>query len=250
MNLTTINQYVTFRTGVDTTVYFSQDRINSLNRWLNKIWTMILASEDSWDIDDPNQVNYPSISTPLQANQRDYTLPQSLGMLKIVRVDVSYNGTTPNRANPIDDQVFRFGLNGTQTQTDQNFTQANPFYDVKSNALFLYPAPTSTSGTVRIEYQRDPIEFAVTDLSTTKLPPLDTPWHIMLAFGMIFDWASAKKLDDLKQDVMIELQDYETRLRQQYSKKVDDEVWILQNIGINDGSSLLGYPQNPVTNFN
>lgn len=247
MTLTDLNSYISFRTGVDTNVFATADRVISLNRWLQKIWSMILASMDDWQVDDPNQTSYPIVTTPLIANQRDYTLPSSLKVLKIRRVDISYDGTNYYRINPFDDSVIGSGL-GNDTKTDANFTQSSPFYDVQANGIFIYPRATSSTGTLRVEFEREPIEIAAADLSSTNLPPLDQPFHVMLALGVVYDWASTRHLADLKTDVMQELADYENRLKVHYTQKNDDEVWILRNPYISSGSGL-SFPPNPPTQF-
>jgi hypothetical protein len=231
MTIAEINAYVSFRAGTDTTNYTAANRLISTNRWLHKIWTMLLESRDGWDIDDSAQTDYPIATTPLVAGQRDYVFPASLKILGIKRVDVTYDGTTYYKCTPLDVGELEYGV-GNDTNLDNNFSTGAPVYDMRSNAIFLYPLPTaaqvSAGAKLRIEFTREPLEFSSGDVTTgTKEPPIDEPFHMMIALGMIYDWCSAKggsskNLSSLKVDIEKELLDYETRLRRHYNIKDED----------------------------
>lgn len=231
MTISDINAYVSFRAGTDTTNYTAANRLISTNRWLHKIWTMLLESRDGWDVDDASQTDYAIATTPLVASQRDYVFPASLKILSIKRVDVTYDGSTYTKVRPIDAGELELGV-GNDTILDNNFSTADPVYDMRSNAIFLYPLATASQVTagakLRIEFSREALEFSSGDVSTgTKEPPIDEPFHLMIALGMIYDWCSAKggsskNLTSLKVDVEKELLDYEARLRRHYNIKDED----------------------------
>ena len=123
------------------------------------------------------------------------------------------------------------------TDIANNFDTSNPYYDIQSNSIMLYPTPTSnvTNG-LKIWFQREPAEFTSGEVTTgTKEPGFDEPFHVMIALGMIFDWCSAKGgssavLTALKNDVEKEMADYEIRLRRHYGKKQDDRVYQLKSV--------------------
>src|ERR1051326_6234901 len=121
MNISEINSFVTLRTGADTNAFTAANRLISTNRWMHKVWTMILTSQDGWDVDDLNQTDYPVATTPLVASQRDYTIPTSLKALKIKRVDVTYDGSTYYKCEPWDSSETGEGL-GNATNTDPRFS--------------------------------------------------------------------------------------------------------------------------------
>jgi hypothetical protein len=184
MNLSDINSFVDLRVSSDTVTYTNAQRLISYNRWLQKIWKMILAAVDGWDIDDINQVNYPAVTTPLIANQRDYTLPASLTALKVKRVDVTYDGSNWVRAIPMDITTYDGGV-GNDTNIDEDFTTETPRYDLKSHSIFLYPrastAQVAAGAKLRVEYIREPITASLSDLSSTSAePPIDESYHVML----------------------------------------------------------------------
>lgn len=237
MTIGDINAYVSFRESTDTTQYSAANRLISTNRWMHKIWTMILSSVDGWDIDDFNQTNYPIATTPLVAGQRDYAFPTSLKALGIKRVDVTYDGVTYYKCEPWDSSETGLGL-GSDTNTDARFSKNKPFYDIRANAIFLYPeasaADVSAGALLRIEYAREALEFSSGDVSTgTKVPGFDTPFHMMIALGMCYDWCVAKNLFNEATLIMNELNDYEVRLRTHYGIRDEDTKYMFQAAFVN-----------------
>jgi hypothetical protein len=190
------------------------------NIWLQKVFTMILEAQDSWDIDDANRTDYPVATTLLVAGQRDYTFPGSLKILKIKRADITYDGTHYEQMRLKDSLDVDGGL-GNTTDDDNRFSKSAPVYDPKANSVWIYPAATAADVTagakLRIEFFREPQEF--TTASTTTEPGFDEPFHEMIALGASFNYASTYNLQN-KQDLWAQLQDYERRLNEYYSRKV------------------------------
>lgn len=201
----------------------------SLNNWYQKIVTMILASQDEWDFDDLNYSDYPIGTTALVAGQRDYDLPASLKLLRIKRADVTYDGTNWRRVEPLDINEVSFGV-GNASLEDDNFAKDKPFYDLKSNTIWLYPRADATDvangATLRIEFAREVDVFTTSD--TTQEPGIDEPFHEMIALGASFDFASIKTLPN-KNDIWTMLQDFEARLKQYYGKKTEDRNIVLKS---------------------
>lgn len=130
-----------------------------------------------------NKTDYPVATTPLVASQRDYQF-DSISFLKIKRVDVTYDGTNWYRATPFDSGTYQEGL-GNDTLVDKNFDKSAPYYDPKGFGLWLYPLPNAddvaAGGKIRVEYVRAYDEFAYDD--TTAEPPIDRPFHDLIAIG-------------------------------------------------------------------
>jgi len=193
-----------------------------LNDWYHKVVTMILAAQDAWDWDDTNKTNYPVATTPLVASQRDYTFPTSLKILKIKRVDVTYDGSTYYKVEPFDSSETGLGL-GNDTTVDARFSKTSPFYDLKSTSIWLYPmasaADVTAGGKLRIEFFREPTEFTTSD--TTAEPGFDEPFHRMLSLGASLDYCVRQSLPQ-KNDLAALLKDYEERLRLYYGRKDQD----------------------------
>lgn len=210
-----------------------------INQEYQKVVTSILNAQDDWDFDDVGTTdgstfsysNYPVATTPLVASQRDYTFPVSLKILKIKRVDISYDGTNYRRASPFDSTETSVGI-GNDTNLDGNFDKTNPFYDMKGNSIWIYPlasvADVTNSGKIRIEFFREINEFASTD--TTRTPGIDTPFHPMLAVGASLQYALAKNLQN-KNDLAALYGDYENRLKAYYGTKDEDRKYVFKGTG-------------------
>lgn len=209
--------------------------LTDINLWYEKIVTMIFESQDDTDFDDQRNTTYPILTTPLVAAQRDYSMPVSNNVLKIKRVDITYNGTDYFRATPFDDGVPQWGM-GNPLQEDANMIKAAPRYDIKYNSLFIYPlaqaSDVSAGAQIRIEWERDITVFTTADYTTdlsdsTVTPGIDAPWHMMLAYGAAYEFANNNNLPQL-QNIKADLADWEARLRTAYGNKDKDTMLALR----------------------
>jgi hypothetical protein len=205
-------------TGISSSTALMKQFTRNINAWYQKVVTMIISSQDDWEWDDSNNSDYPIATTPLVANQRDYVFPGSLKILKLKRADISYDGTTWYQITPFDSGAYTESL-GNDTTVDARFTSSEPHYDVKGNSVWIYPRATSSTGSLRVEFFREPTEFA-TDSTTTE-PGFDEPFHRMLSLGASYDYCSIKGLPHAA-NYATQLQEYELRLRQYYGKKNND----------------------------
>lgn len=217
-----------FLTNSDSTSYTDAQLLININTWYQKVVSMIFESQDESDFDDARNTDYPIETTSMVAAQRDYPIPVSNAMLKIKRVDLTYDNTNWYRANPIDDGAVSTDMGASLTNTDQNYIKQNPRYDIKYNAVWVYPAPTAADATagasIRIEWERNVTPFTSGELTTgTVVPGFDAPFHPILAQGAAYDYAFARQLPQLAQ-LQQSLQDWEVRLRQHYSNKVLDRT--------------------------
>lgn len=198
MTLNEIDQKITSITNVDNTVYSAALRLIDINIWQHKIQTAILLSEDEVDFDDSNYADYPNLTTPLVAGQRDYTIPKSEKVISFKRVDISYDGQNSYRANPIDTGEIYTGLapaSGTaqNAKLDALYPRTAPRYDVSWNSVFAYPMPNASDiangGYIFIEWDREIKEFTATDYTNgTATPGFDTAFHPLLAYGPSYEF--------------------------------------------------------------
>lgn len=218
--------------GADTVSYSDANLLIDINIWYQKVVTMILESSDDSDFDDARKTNYPIQTTAMVAGQRDYSMPVSEKVLKIKRVDICYDGTNTYRATEFDTGAYQGGItfdnaSSTDANFDANFIRTEPKYDVAYNSIWIAPMPTATDvangGFIRVEWSRQITPFTTSDYSSvltdsTVVPGFDDPFHPMLAYGAASEYATPKQLPALTA-IQGGLSDYETRLRQHYSRK-------------------------------
>jgi len=219
-------------TGISGNSTYLKQFTNLINVAYQKVVSMILAAQDDWDWDDigtsdgstGTQTNYPIGTINMVAGQRDYSLPASLKILKLKRIDVTYDNTTYYKAEEWDSATTPDGL-GNDTITDARFSRTSPRYDLRANSIFIYPAATSADvaagANIRLEFFREPSEFASTD--TTKTPGIDTPFHPFIAVLASFEWCMSQDLARVP-NLMAIAQDWESRLKQYYGRKNEDQV--------------------------
>ena len=213
-----------FLTGGITTSDWSAAEITvSLNNWYHKVVSIILDSQDDWDFDDPNHANASNFPKAfnLTANTQLVSLDVLTNkILKVSRVDVSYDGTNWYKAEPIDQGEIGTAIDSTTV--NNNFSTTKPYYDLQGTYIYLYPIPTAsvTSG-LRVFYTREVDEFTTSD--TTQEPGFDEPFHAMLSIGAAVDWETSRKSGGARLSRLEQMfQDYEFRLRGYYGAKQKD----------------------------
>lgn len=194
----------------------------------------ILNSQDTWDFEDSNHTDYQIATRALVAAQRDYQFPDDFSILKIKRVDVTYDGTTWYQANPTDSGEFNFGM-GNAAHEDEYFTATQPAYDVKGDYIWVYPLATAdevaAGAKMRIEFVYDVAPFTTSD--TTKEPGFLTRWHENVPLGASMKYAAYRNHENAKSLKVL----YDERIglmRQFYSQKQLDKSPVLasgQSIG-------------------
>jgi hypothetical protein len=216
-------------THTDTTSYTAANLLIDINIWYQKVVSMILESQDEADFDDARNTDYPVVTTPMVAGQRDYAIPVSENVLKIKRVDVTYDNSNWYRATPTDSGTIDFGQ-GNTTNEDANYIQQAPEYDVKYNSVWVYPEASATDvsagAKIRVEWERSITPFTSADYTTdpndsTVVLGFDAPLHAIVSDGAAFEKAKADNLPNL-QVLAQGLVDWEGRVRSHYGKKQID----------------------------
>lgn len=143
-----------------------------------------------------NEDLYAEISSDdLVADQREYPLPTDStstpyggGAIKIMRVEVTYDGSNWKVAEPI-------AFNSIETPTildadiDQYFTKDFPRFYFKDRSVFLMPTPDSgddvaaSNEGIRIFWTKRPGEL----VATSDLPDLPKDWLAVLQEGILYD---------------------------------------------------------------
>lgn len=233
MTISEINTKITQLLGVGTGTdqYPAAQRLIDVNNAYHKVASMIFDSQDESDYDDPNYTDFPILTTPLVASQRDYSIPTSEKVVSIKNISVSYDGTNFYKAVPIDWGETQLEIapatSGAETTIDSYFTKQNPRYDYKYNSIFLYPRASAedvaNGGKIIIEWTREADPFTSGQVTTgTREPGFDSAFHVLLAYYPAIEWAMAKGKQSLVNNLVPMAQDLEARLRRQYGKKVRD----------------------------
>ena len=227
MTIADIDAEVTFNTNADTTVFTAADRLIKYNKYGRQIHNWILSSMDEVDYDDKNNTSdFPILTTDLEANQQDYSLPD--GTTKIKRIEVTYDGTNWVKANPIDiDEI----TDPTDTSSIANdFSTDAPFYDINSNSVFMYPIPsTQVIGGIKIWIDRKANPFTSADVSTgTKEPGFDEDFHSLIPTLVTWDWEFYKLKDYAAADRTLQIASIgESKLKKHYSSKQKDRRYAM-----------------------
>lgn len=234
MTIGEIDTKITSLTKVDQTQYSATLRLIDVNIWLYRVQSMIFTSMDEVDFDDKTNVDYPEVTTPLVAGQRDYTVPVSEKVVSFKRVDISYNGQDYYRANPIDTGEMYNGL-GPASATAQNlkvdsmFAKTAPRYDPAYNSVRIFPAPTAadvaSGGKIFLAWVRELTPFTSSDyISGTKVPGFDTEFHPILYLGAAYEFFMATGQGTDAANCMKTISELEGRLIQTYGKKELDRT--------------------------
>lgn len=221
MNLANIDAKVSELTKADSTnAYPTANRLINYNIWNQKIVSMIIDSQDTSDFEDANRSGYSTLSLPLVANQKDYRFGVSDGVIEVKRVDVTYDGVNSYRSTAVDSSELDVGLVDGATDVDTFFSPTSPAHDWKYNALFLYPTPLESLGSLQVEVSRTAKDVDLSAYTTgTATPGFDENFHPMVAYGMSLEYFIANGMTEQAAQTSQILSDYEARLRRQYGKK-------------------------------
>ena len=169
----------------------------NLNAEADMMFTEALLSLDDVELDDKNHTKYPVFTRALVAGQKDYAFTISDRWLKMLRVDVTYDGVNYVRASRVNLNDMGDGI-GSDTNESANYSTSAPVYDMKYNSLWIYPLATAdevTAGAlVRVEVVRDIDPFTTSD--TTQEPWMDRAFHELLAVRATYPWVVTNKSEN------------------------------------------------------
>lgn len=208
-----------FLTNTDTTTYSNADLDASINTYYHLFVNEILEAMDGWDFQGE------IATTNLVANQQEYVFPTDI--LKIKRVEITYDGTNWYNAQPFD-----INMRGTATDTTSiasDFDKSSPFFDAFENSLFLYPIPDAArTAALKIWYEDEVAELS----NATDEPDFAEAYHKGLCYGAAKDWFQkyAEVPANIKKAQMMEneMQAYITRMKVFYNRKTQDDVYAVE----------------------
>src|SRR3990167_7697810 len=164
-----ICQKIDFLCDTTDTSYARLDKTREVNEALKSIIGDIIFNDGTWQMDDPNQTDYPRGTVTLVEGQQLYSFATeylSIEMVEILDINGIYRKITPldpselNGISP--DEHFGEESNGDPRK---GFPL---YYDKVGRHMRLYPAPTSTQVTltagIRISFQRNPVVFTAVEI--------------------------------------------------------------------------------------
>lgn len=198
-----------------------------INLALDRVLSIIFKSDGLWQFDDSNHDGYPTITTSLVANQREYTFNEDTDgnlLLEIHKVYVLEDGVY-SEIEPINE------LEESGMYDGQNTTGSPYRYGKKADGIFLEPIPPSTVALgLKVEVSREGSYFTSAD--TTKKPGFAGLYHEYLAIQPCAEYAKVNMLANagvLEEKRMKMEQDIE----EHYSKRSKDEAYIITPKEIN-----------------
>jgi hypothetical protein len=207
-----------YLTRTDSTTYSDSDLDASLNAWNNVFTTEILAAMDDWDF------KAETATSDLVANQQEYVMPTDL--LKIKRIEVSYDGTNWKYVN-----WFDINERGEQTHNLTDFTTDEPYADMMDGSVMLYPIPTtSITGGIKIWYSK--LDDMLTN--ATDQPKLAEPFQIGLCYGAAKDYyeRNAEKPNFTDRAVMMgkNINDIIEKMKEFYNTHNQERDYVLKPV--------------------
>lgn len=214
-----LRNFTRFLTNTNTTTYTDADLDASLNMYYHMFVNEALQAMDDWDF------QLDSATADLVANQQEYVFPSTI--LKIKRIEVSYDGTTWYKVTPMD--INERGKATSTTDIRNDFTVENPYADIMDNSIFLYPIPTANvTGGIKIWYAKEATELS----AATDEPNLPEAYHKGLCYGAAMDYfdkyLEVEGNNTKRSRMNASLEDTLDKLRNFFNTKNMDRDYVLQ----------------------
>lgn len=232
-----ICQKIDFLCDSDDTSYPRLDKTREVNENLKSLNGEIIFNDGTWQMDDPNQTDYPRGTTTLVEGQQLYSFATeylSVDMVEILDVNGIYR-----RINPLDPS----GLGGLSPdeyfgeETNGDPTKGYPlYYDKVGRHMRLYPAPAAASCTltagIRISFHRNPVVFAaVSTTAADSTEPGLAIEHDILAYMAAIPYCMNYKKDRV-QSYQIIIEQKKKNLLKAYNKREKDVRKVLRGKSI------------------
>lgn len=223
-----ICQKIDFLCNSTDTSYPRLEKTREVNEALKSIVGEIIFHDGTWQMDDPNQTDYPRGTTTLVEGQQLYSFATEYLSIEMVEI-LDKDGYTYKKIDPLDPSELGdlspdeyFGLTAANTPVKGFPTH----YDKVGRHMRLYPAPTSTSVTlasgIRISFQRNPVVFtAVSTTANDTTEPGLAVEHDILAYMAALPYCQIYKKDRVN-EYKLEIEQKKKRLLKAYSRREQD----------------------------
>ena len=214
----TLRGFTRSRTSTSTSTLTDAELDASLNTYMDIFTIDILESMDEWDFQAE------IATTDLVAGQQEYVFPTDI--LKIKRVEVTFDGTTWQLANPMD--INEVGKPTDTTSIAQNFSITNPFYDLMDDSVMMYPIPSvAVTGGIKIWYEK--LQTYLT--ADTDTPNFARPFHKGLCYGAAKDYfekyLEVKGNDTKMVNAKNNMDEIIAKMKAYYRRKNQDRAYIV-----------------------
>lgn len=207
------------------------EKAADVNLALDKAFSLIFPASGRWQFDDSNHTKYPTITTPLVANQRDYSFTtdeQGNLILDIYRVMIKNESGIYYEIYPVDTQSDR----GVESLYDGQNIAGTPYrYDKTANGIFLDPVSSySVAAGVKVFINREGSYFTSTD--TVKQPGFAGIFHEYLALRPSYFYAMRNGLKNANA-LQAEMLQMEKDMKKYYRDRARDEQYVITSEPIN-----------------
>ena len=187
-----ISQKIDFLCDSNDTSYPRLDKTREVNEALKNLNGEIIFNDGTWQMDDPNQTDYPRGTTTLIEGQQLYSFATEY--ISIDMVEILDNNGIYRKIRPLDQAEL--GDLGPDEYFGED-SSGNPvkglplYYDKVGRHMRLYPAPAATNVTladgIRISFQRNPVVFTAvsTTANDTTEPGLAVEHDILAYLGAL-----------------------------------------------------------------
>lgn len=169
--------------------------IGWLNQWHNTGAAIAIMAWGGADFDDKGYTSRPT-GTFVGTLNRDYNFDESYKLMKIKKVEVSYDGSHAVPAKPFD-PTDRKRLAVKDPNVDNRFSTSYPQFDERADGFDLYPkftaAQVALGAFVYVEWFRAPQGWDTTTGTDAIEPSLDIPFHHFPAVGASYEYCKLFK---------------------------------------------------------
>jgi hypothetical protein len=224
---TQINNLIDRKVKSNSISYTPADKTVDINTALDHVYSLIFKVGGTWQFDDSNHTDSPSIRTALVAGQRQYTFTtdeQGNLVLDIYKVMVSNDGgVSYDEIYPVDMESDP----GTENFWDGKNVQGSIYrYNKTANGIYLDQVPPANVALgLKVFISREGSYF--TDADTTKKPGFAGLFHEYLALRPAYQYAMAnglKNTEQLKRDML----EMEEAIKKHYRDRSKDESLVLE----------------------
>ncbi len=192
------------------TAYSLKDRTRNVNVAYDEIISELFKSDYTWQWDDTTYGNVPIATTTLVAGQENYTFPDSLAVIRRIRVsDRTGNLKTLDPVSRRDVSDGELDNQGTPSK----------YYKI-GNAVFPVPIP-NYGGTIEAQFQRGANYFSHDD--TDKKPGFTEHFHPFLSISAALRFAVANGMVQKASELRYEKELMKRAIREHYETRAKDQ---------------------------